>query len=188
MLPAKGFAVSTHRRPEGAEAEQWAQLDSRFRGALLAYFLRRVGDRSEAEDLTQEVFARLSRQNHQPEAMQAYLFVTAANLLKDRARSRATRRAKDHQSLDAVAPKADSPRNLIEDRDPERVLVGKDALREFVIGLAALNERTRDIFILARIENMHQSDIAKLFGISVSAVEKHVMKALSHLGARLARK
>jgi RNA polymerase sigma factor (sigma-70 family) len=179
--------VSTHHWPRKAEAQHWLDLDSRFRGALFSYFLRRVGDRSDAEDLTQEVFARLSRQNHQPEAMQAYLFVTAANLLKDRARARATRFASAHQDLDAASPNLDSPRNLIEDRDPERVLVAKDTLREFVAGLEALGERTRDIFVLARIEHMHQRDIAKLFGISVSAVEKHIMKALSHLGARLSR-
>ena len=53
--------------------------------------------------------------------------------------------------------------------------------------MEGLSERTRDIFILARIEHMHQRDIAKLFGISVSAVEKHVMKALSQIGKRLVR-
>jgi RNA polymerase sigma-70 factor (ECF subfamily) len=188
ILPAEGPPVSTYRRPETAEAQQWTELDNRFRGALQAYFLRRVGDRCEAEDLTQEVFARLSRQSQQPEAMQAYLFVTAANLLKDRARSRATRHANAHQSLETVLPKPDFPGNLVEDRDPERVLAGKDTLRELIAGLDALSERTRDIFILARVEHMSQNDIAKLFGISVSAVEKHIVKALNHLGARLARR
>lgn len=164
----------------------WNELDSRFRAPLLAYFLRRVHDRSEAEDLTQEVFARLARQSEQPEAVQAYVFVTAANLLKDRARVQITHRTRAHRSLDDVVVDANSAVGLVEGRDPERVLAGKDTLREFVSALEALSERTRDIFILSRIEHMQQRDIAKLFGISVSAVEKHVMKALNHLGARLA--
>jgi RNA polymerase sigma factor (sigma-70 family) len=111
--------------------------------------------------------------------------VTAANLLKDRARLRQTRQTNAHASLDD--PKAKSLQSLAEERDPERVLIGKDTLREFLKGLETLGERTRDIFILARIEHMHQRDIAKLFGISVSAVEKHIVKALGHLGARLSR-
>lgn len=164
----------------------WTELDSRFRGPLLAYFRRRVADTSEAEDLTQEVFVRLARQADFPHSnAQAYVFVTAANLLKDRARLRQTHQAGAHASLDD--PNAKSLQALAEDRHPERVLAGKDTLREFLEGLAALNERTRDIFILARIEHMSQRDIAKLFGITVSAVEKHIMKALDHLGARLSR-
>lgn len=166
----------------------WGELDSRFRAPLLAYFTRRVQDRSEAEDLTQEVFVRLMRQAQQPrrEAVQAYVFVTAANLLKDRARLRVTHRTQAHRSLDEIAETSAAAHALVEDRNPERVLTGKDTLREFVSALKELSERTRDIFILSRIEHMHQGDIAKLFGISVSAVEKHVMKALNHLGARLA--
>ena len=170
------------------DEQRWTALDNRYRGPLLAYFLRRVRDRNEAEDLTQEVFARLSRQSQQPEAVQAYLFVTAANLLKDRARLRVTRYAEAHESLDADSANVRHASSLVEGRDPERVLEGKDMLQELIAGLKALNERTRDIFILARVEHMLQGDIAKLFGISVSAVEKHIMKALNHLGARLARR
>ena len=38
-----------------------ANLDRRFRSALLAYFGRRVSSAAEAEDLTQDVFERLLR-------------------------------------------------------------------------------------------------------------------------------
>ena len=163
----------------------WAELNGRFRLPLLAYFLRRVLDRAEAEDLTQEVFTRLARRSDAPHTdLQAYLFVTAANLLKDRARLRASRQASSHRSIEDIHEKLAA--TLAEDLDPERVLIGKDTLREFVQVLGELGERTRDIFVLTRIEHMSQRDVARLFGISVSAVEKHVMKALNHLGARLA--
>jgi RNA polymerase sigma-70 factor (ECF subfamily) len=128
------------------------------------------------------------RQARQPrdETVQAYVFVTAANLLKDRDRQRISHRTRAHCSLDEVSEMSAGAFALVEGRDPERVLTGKDTLREFVSALEDLNERTRDIFVLSRIEHMHQGAIAKLFGISVSAVEKHVMKALNHLGTRLA--
>lgn len=163
----------------------WGELDSRFRAPLLAFFGRRVGDPGEAEDLTQEVFIRLARNADVPHTnLQAYVFVTAANLLRDRARSRFSHRASFHASLDD--PNAKSLQGLAEERDPERVLAAKDTLRQFINGLEGLGERTRDIFVLARIEHMSQRDIAKLFGISVSAVEKQIVKALNHLSARLA--
>jgi RNA polymerase sigma factor (sigma-70 family) len=168
--------------------ELWRELDSRFRGPLFAFFVRRVQDKFEAEDLTQEVFARLMRQAQQPEGanVQAYVFVTAANLIKDRNRQQVRRKTFAHWDIVQAEESASSEPNLIEDRNPERVLLGKETLQEFLRALEGLNERTRDIFVLSRIERMHQGDIAKLFGISVSAVEKHVMKALSQIGKRLA--
>lgn len=54
--------------------------------------------------------------------------------------------------------------------------------------LAALNElpeRTRRVFVLVRFEEMSYKLVAQRLGVSVSAVEKHVMKALRHLNARL---
>ena len=69
-----------------AEGE-FEQLNRRFRPALMAFFLRRIGNHAEAEDLTQEVFARLMAMGaenlHQADA---YVFQMAANLLRDRGR------------------------------------------------------------------------------------------------------
>ena len=76
---------------------------------------------------------------------------------------------------------------LVEDRTPERVLVGKEALKDIEDGLAELSERTREIFLLSRMENVHHRDIAQLHGISISAVEKHVLKAVAHLSAKAFR-
>ena len=49
-------------RAEGesvGEGECLIVLNARYRGPLLAYFRRRVGSVSEAQDLTQDVFERL---------------------------------------------------------------------------------------------------------------------------------
>ncbi len=74
--------------------------------------------------------------------------------------------------------------NLVEDRNPERVLVGRQTVQDVLDALAELGERTRDVFILARLENMQHREIATIYGISVSAVEKMIMKGMAHLGAR----
>lgn len=59
-------------------------------------------------------------------------------------------------------------------------------LDRVVAALQELNVRTLDIFMLARLEQMKQGEIADMFGISVSAVEKHISKALAHLARRAA--
>jgi RNA polymerase sigma-70 factor (ECF subfamily) len=181
----------THNRPKergqittGPTAA--LELDRSFRGPLVAYFLKRVNSRNEAEDLTQEVFIRLmnhpDRNNGQ--TIEGYVFTIAANLLRDRAKSVATAHHRRAQSLDLLDEKNAFSANLVEDRDPERVLVGRQTIRDVLDALAELGERTRDIFILARLENVQHREIAAMYGISVSAVEKAMMKAMAHLGAR----
>lgn len=68
---------------------------------------------------------------------------------------------------------------------PERVLQGREQIARVLATLEALPERTRRVFILVRFEEMSYKLVAQRLGISVSAVEKHVMKALRQLHARL---
>jgi len=164
----------------------WPGLDRRFRSPLTAYFLRRVNDRSDAEDLTQEVFIRLARRPDQNggETIEAYVFKIAASVLFDWGRYRTSRRMTAHRTLTDVSENIALPPNLVEDRTPERVLAGKEALKDIEAALGELSERTREIFLLSRMENVHHRDIANLHGISISAVEKHVIRAVAHLSAR----
>ena len=54
-----------------------------------------------------------------------------------------------------------------------------------ILALKELPERTRTVFILARLELMPQAQIARRLEISLSTVEKDLRKAVSYLGERL---
>jgi len=172
--------VEPHTPP--ATAELAARLDARFRAPLMSFFLRRTGSRQDAEDLTQEVFLRILRREEEPSGEYAELFIfkVAANLLRDRARQAGARRRNDHVSLDPLDPPP-GDRGLIEDLGPERVLLSQEALAAALRALDQLGERTRDIFVLYRLEKMKQREIAALYGLSVSSVEKYVARATEHL-------
>ena len=156
----------------------------------MSFFLRRMQNREEAEDLTQEVFLRILRRDETVpvDNPEIYIFRIAANLLRDRARKAVTHRQGEHASLDAgVSEFGDSGRlsaGLVEDRGPERVLLSQESLTEALRALDELGPRTRDIYMLFRIERMKQRDIAALYGMTVSAVEKHIAKAGVHLSRR----
>lgn len=159
-------------------------LDRRFRKPLLIYFRRRLGGRREdTEDLTQEVFVRLTRRpdRNNGETLEGYVFKIASSVLADWRRNRIVRRSDAHDSLDHAAESVTFPSILIEDRSPERVLAGKEALQNLEKALAELNQRTRNIFLLSRMEGVHQQDIALRLGVSVSTVEKDILKALTHI-------
>jgi RNA polymerase sigma-70 factor (ECF subfamily) len=158
------------------------ELDARFRGPLMSFFVRRVRDRGEAEDLTQQTFVRLlgARDRSQIENAAAFVFQVATNLLKDRRRAIASRGGDRGYSLDDQEG-GHVPHQLAEGPTPERVLLGREALAGAMASLGELDARTRHIFILFRLENLRQQEIADRLGISRSTVEKHVMKASLHL-------
>ncbi|MBN9318276.1 MAG: sigma-70 family RNA polymerase sigma factor, partial [Caulobacterales bacterium] len=64
---------------------------------------------------------------------------------------------------------------------PERVLLGREKLDRALAVLQRLPARTRQIFILHRFEDMTYPRIAASLGISKSAVEKHMIRALKAL-------
>lgn len=160
-----------------------ANLDRRFRAPLMSFFLRRTGSRQDAEDLTQEVFLRILRRDEKlpNDFAEVFIFKIAANLLRDRGRQWSTRQGAEHFSLDGADPAGQTPSALVEDLGPERVLLSQEALAAALQALEELGERTRDVFVLYRLEKMKQREIAALYGMSVSSVEKYVARATEHL-------
>ena len=168
--------------------ERVLALDARFRGPLTSYFARRVRNHAEVEDLVQEILLRVVRAGDGPGIRhdEAYIFTMAANLLRDRHRRDLRQGIGARIPIEeAEADAIDGP--LVEEMTPERVLLGRDALSDALAALQELGVMTRSIFILFRLENMKQKDIAALYGIGQSTVEKHVMKAVLHLSRRVGR-
>lgn len=155
-------------------------LSRRFRTALIAFFVRRMHNHSEAEDLTQEVLMRVMERGAaiDERGPDAYVFQIAANLLRDRSRRLKVRAA--HQAgfgmIDA---------GRVEELDPYRVVQSRHALVVILRALNELPERTRHIFILFRLENMKQREIADTLGLSVRTIEQHVIRASIYLRERL---
>lgn len=168
-----------------ATSDLRARLDARFHGPLMSFFLRRLHDYALAQDLTQETFLRIiaAQAFERVEHAESYVFQVAANLLRDHKRRSHRFDSRACVPIDeAVASELES--QLVEDLSPEKVLLQRDSLKAAWGYLEELGERTRDIYILFRLENMKQKDIAVLYGIGQSTVEKHVMRAVSHLAAR----
>jgi RNA polymerase sigma-70 factor (ECF subfamily) len=147
---------------------------------LRRYFSKRV-PRGEIDDLVQEVLLRMQAHHVGPaiEHLDRYLFTVAASVLTDQARRRLVRHESVHESYE-------ERHEPIEDRTPERVLLDREALDLVVAAIADLPARTRDVFVLHRFDEMSGNAIAAHLGLSISAVEKHMMRALKFLHERLA--
>ena len=155
-------------------------MSQRFRPALMSFFLRRIRNPAEAEDLTQEVLMRVAERGAAIDASRpdAYVFQIAANLLRDQGRRQKVRAAYQNGLGMSEATR-------VEERDPDRVLQAKQSLTTVLDALRQMPERTRTIFILFRLENMMQREIADMLGISIRTVEQHVVRASVRLREQL---
>jgi RNA polymerase sigma factor (sigma-70 family) len=162
-----------------SERDRLATLSQAYRASLRRYFERRISNKADADDLIQEVFLRLARRAdfQSIRHLEGYLFEVAANVLQDRLRLNHSRAADRHGELKEVH----SP----EDFSPERVLIGRDSLGCVVRALRELPERVRIAFVLHRLEGLRHPEIATRLGVSVSAVEKYIIRALVHVKKRM---
>ena len=164
----------------GDSAAFVADLDRRYRVPLSRYFGKRIREAYDVDDLVQEVFIRLVRQTaiESVQQIDSYVFQTAANVIRDRARRHAARHHCEHHEL----LESDLPTN---DLSPERVLLGTEQLAHAVAALEELPDNTRRVFVLRRYEGMRHEEIAAHLGMSVSGVRFHMEKAKAHLARRL---
>jgi RNA polymerase sigma-70 factor (ECF subfamily) len=145
------------------------------RPMLLRFMRARLGDYQEAEDLLQDLWLKLNGLETGPIAdPRSYLFRMADNLVVDRRRSGQRRARRDEAWTEAQSGAAVD----VDDRpSAEQTLLARERLRAVERALAELPERTATAFRLYRIEGKPQKSIAAEFGVTVSAVEKHLQKA-----------
>jgi RNA polymerase sigma-70 factor (ECF subfamily) len=143
-------------------------------GKLLKLVTRHTRGRGDAEDLLHSAYIRLEqyRAEHVVDNPSAFLVRAATNIAIDIYRHDRLRAPGD-VSRDSQRPD-DAPLQ-------DEVVAARARLARVRDGLAKLTPRTREIFLMHRLNGMKYREIALHFGISQSAVEKHIAKAVLFL-------
>ncbi|WP_153770665.1 RNA polymerase sigma factor [Labrenzia sp. CE80] len=153
-----------------------------YQRELQAYLTSKLRDPELAADLTQETFVRYAERSTSDSAdilnIRSYLYRTAHNLAVDTIRQRA-RRQTDLPGMDVLAEVADDA------PDQEEITVGRERLTQLAASLDGLPPRTRDIFILNRVDGLSYREVAAKLNISESSVQKHLARALLHVTTNL---
>jgi RNA polymerase sigma factor (sigma-70 family) len=152
------------------------------RRELQAYLTRKLRDGEAAADLTQEAFLRFAERGTGTPATvahpRAYLYRTAHNLAVDHVR-RSRREETD------LPPPVELTEIADENASPERSADARGELARVRAALLELPERTRQVFVLIRIDHLTYGEVAERLEISSSSVQKHLAKAIKHVMQRL---
>ena len=155
-------------------AEAAALLYERHQGLILAFCLRRLRNREEAEDAAQQTFLkafRAMRGGFRPAAERAWLYRIAENVCCDR--QRANGRRGRHEATDGA-----QVLELVPARDSHAI----EGLDEALAGLTASQ---RQALLLREWQGLSYHEIAAELQLSKSAVETLLFRARRTLAKRL---
>ena len=149
-------------------------------GNLTRYFGRKLRGHDEAADYVHEAFARLVRIMSAQPILQPhrYLRRIARNLLFERGRRLRHRPPfLDGQVLEG-------PETAIAPQQSHR-LEYDDMARAYRQALNELPTKTKEVFLLHRVDELAYREIGQRLGISIPTVQYHMARALAHIDAAL---
>lgn len=159
------------RKPKGLSMVTAAFLE--HQSFLKKFLSRYLYNRQDIDDVVQETYLRAyqAEQKKDIEQPKAFLFRIARNI----ALTSLTK--KSHQITDYIADLDDSL--VIDDEaTTENEVEARENLGIYCQAVAALPEQCRRVFLLRKIHGLSHKEIALRMELSVSSVEKHLLKGV----------
>lgn len=163
----------------GLDQAGFEQLFDAYYDGLQHFIFFKSGDTEIAEDIVQDTFLKLweMRSSVRVETARALLYTIATNLFSNRYKR--------------MKLKFKLQQTIVEDRTfetPEFEMEIKEFDLKLQRVLSDLNEKSRTVFLMNRMDQMTYSEIASNLNISVKAVEKRMRKALEHVRKEIEQK
>ena len=161
--------------------EAFRELVERHQNTVIGTVAKMLGNPSDAEDISQQVFLRIWRnaRRYRPDArFTTYLFTITRNLVFNETRRRGRKKevSADEREENSHHQIEDSP-----DRRPDAELLQTELREAIDAAIAALPESQRMAVVLRRYEQLSYEEIAAVLGLSVSAVKSLLFRARSAL-------
>ena len=193
------MAVSTRWGSDNAElvaahlagdTRAFQELVGRYRGRLLSFVNRMIGDRERAEDLVQEAFLRVHRHLHRfdrSKKFSTWIYTIASNLAKNELRNRGRSPLVLYQSL---RPWGDDDQRPLQFEDsssrPDDMFANRH-LRELVNAtVATLAPHHREVFVMRELEGRSYEEIAGLTRCNLGTVKSRLNRARQAFAERIA--
>ncbi|HAI29524.1 MAG: RNA polymerase subunit sigma-24 [Thalassospira sp.] len=157
-----------------------SKLFEDHRRQLVSMANRRIGDRETADEIVQDVYARLllSGDHGTDEENVKVLYASVRNAVIDHHRSTAGRTGLMRRILPVQLWQRETS-------SPHDHAQSRQALSALDRALLELSPKAREMFVLHRVEGVSNAKLAQKYGISVSAVEKQLARTMRHCQQRL---
>ena len=169
---------------EGSCHDGRAQLLALYlekRSNLVRLFAAKLGAAAAAEDLVQDIYLRIATlKDAEIGNPMGLLYQIGSNLMLDRLRAGSRGQARETAWRD-VSRHAVGGEDVADEPAADDAIVARQRLTAAIAAIDALPPRMRQAFRLRRIEGYSQAETARIMGVTVKAVEKHMGAALKSL-------
>lgn len=157
--------------------------------ARLRTQVERLTRRSDGDDLLQDAYVGMTTLAEPPRNAEAFLVRAAVNRGRDAYRREAVRgdgqACHDERACTQDQTRGPARHSIACLRDPaplqDEIMIAHARLDRVRDGIDRLSPRTREIFLMQRLDGYKYREIADRLEISQSAVEKHMAKAMTFL-------
>lgn len=163
----------------GIDKRVFEQLFDDYYNELYRYIFYKCGQQDLANDIVQDTFVKVweLKDKIRIKTARALMYKMAGNLMINN--------IKRHKTVIKFQ------QTIFDDRtfeSPEFEMELKEFDHKLQNVLSKLNEKSRVVFLMSRIDQMTYPEIANNLGISVKAVEKRMKKALEYLRIKIEQK
>lgn len=164
------------------DIEAYRELIQRYQHMIFVFIYKMVNNRTDAEDLTQEVFVKAYEKlsSYRGDSQfSTWLHTLARNKTID-----FLRRRKFHDSDDQLAYIP----SQVHDESPQESLLSKERRREIEEAFALLSDSYREVIVLRCTHEYPFEKIAALLGVAESTARVRYLRARQELAKILSRK
>jgi len=161
------------------ELSWFRSIFDQYYESIRSFAYYKTGDVDLADDIVQETFLKIwtNRSEVKNDTVKSLLYTIASNIIKNHFK---------HQKVVFNFQKNDQPNELSDETDSN--LRQEELNRKLQDALAEIPEKSREVFLMNRIEGLTYTDIADRLGLSVKAIEKRMSEALSIIRSRISYK
>ena len=167
------------------DMQAFEQLVILYENKILNYCYRMLGNRTDAEDATQEVFVKLFRFLDSftgQSAFSTWLFKIASNVCLDFLRKHKRQRT---ETVSLHQQNAEGEEFLLNVEDtgpsPYDTMQQREAHRALASALDNMSQEQRQVIVLRDIEGLSYEEIARIIGVAEGTVKSRINRARQQL-------
>jgi RNA polymerase sigma-70 factor (ECF subfamily) len=172
----------------GRDERAFNALVRAYEARVFGLVLRMIGDRAEAEDLSQEVFVQVFKaiaSFRGDSKLSTWIFRIAINLCKNRSQYLKVRHVRDQAQLEVVEERGTVPETkrapVGQVERPDDMLAGRQVERIVQEAILELEPTFRECLVLRDVEDLRYDEIGAITGLPEGTVKSRIHRARAQL-------
>lgn len=173
------------RFKEGDDSS-FRELVEKYQSRVYSIVLAIIGDKNDAEDLSQEIFVKVYRFLHQFKGRSKF-FTWLYRLTINTCISARNKKKKDNEIYQFQSEKNLISAHILQSdaKSPMEILQNKELEEKIKLALDSLSDGLKEVFVLREIEDLSYKQLSKIFNCPEGTIKSRLFRAREELKKKL---